>query len=123
MSGKEKVCAAGTLPPRLLDQSSIWIDTGGYAHRLVELDEEEVLGVFDFILANAKKLRDAWGIETKQIFDTNERARRWILRRPIMLALMELLVQYRREANILLERREKYPLDFSNVKWSKDELA
>lgn len=82
----------GTFPAAMLDQRDIWIDTEGYAHRIALLAEQDVLWSLDYCLANASRLRTAWATEMKQTYDVEQRARRWILDRVVIRALMTRLI-------------------------------
>jgi hypothetical protein len=83
----------GTFPPAMLDQRDIWIDTGGYAHRIDLLDENAVLWSLDYALANASQLRTAWATGMKQTYDVGQRARRWMLDRAVIRRLMKRLIE------------------------------
>lgn len=92
-TGPQRVVEPGTLPSRLFDQTDIWIDPQGFQHRIAEMTEENVKWVLDYILANARGLREAWSTELRKTYDTKQKARRWVLDRPVTVALMRRLVE------------------------------
>lgn len=94
------VVAPGTLPSALLEQADVWIDPQGYQHRIEDLDEDFVLFVLDHLMANARRLRDQWAAELLQDYDEGQRARRWMLERPVMVALMRQRVALADKHNI-----------------------
>lgn len=83
-----QVCVPGHLPTGLLDQVEKWVDLGGLEWRVDEMSEEFILWAIDFLLANASTVRAAWAVEHKATYDTNVKARRWMLDRPIMREFM-----------------------------------
>lgn len=92
----------------MLDQDSVWIDPKGYAHNLNLMDIESVLWSIDFALANARMLRNAWCTEFKQTYDEGQRARRWMLDKIVIRALMRRVVaielEQEEEAHLARER-------------------
>lgn len=71
----------------------MWIDPKGYAHKIDLLDEESVLWTLDYILANARLLREAWAKEKKATYPDKERARRWMLDRRVTRKFMRRLME------------------------------
>jgi hypothetical protein len=93
----------------MLEQEVIWINPQGYAHEITRMGEEDVLWCLDFALANARKLRIAWSAELKQTFDVDQRARRWMLDKIVIRALMRRLIaielEKEQEARIAKDQR------------------
>lgn len=81
----------------MLDQRAKWVGTDGYEYRIDELPEDKVIYNLDYALANASMLREAWGFAKKENYDVNERARRWMLQRPAIRALMLALIEIEEE--------------------------
>lgn len=84
----------GAFPTEILDQDTIWIDPQGQQYRIDATEDEEVLlwGI-DYLLANSRFLREAWATKGRKIYDTDQRARRWMLEQPLTKALMRKLVE------------------------------
>jgi len=78
-------------PIWLLEQDESWVDPQGIVRPIRELNQDVCLFALDYMLANAKKLRERWSAETKQSYDEHQRARRWVLERPVSLGLMKQL--------------------------------
>lgn len=105
----------------MLDQERIWIDPKGFAHEISKMDTESCLWSLDFALANARMLRNTWCIEFKQSYDEGQRARRWMLDKIVIRALM------RRVVAIELEQEEEVRLarerDRSNTTFWQTTMA
>jgi hypothetical protein len=84
-----------TFPFKMLDQEWYWIKTDGCEYKILKLSEEDVIFAIDVCLANSSALRYGWAIEKHVSYDTTERARRWMLKRPVVNALMFRLVELR----------------------------
>jgi hypothetical protein len=89
----EKLFEAGRLPPSILDQRIMWIDSKGYGHFIIHMDEEEVLWAMDWLLRNASRVRTHYAVETLLTYDEDERPRHWMLCREVMRAFMERLIE------------------------------
>lgn len=87
----KRVVKPGTLPSWLFDQDEVWIDPNGYQHRISDLDREMVEFLITYLFSYASRVRTAWAMETKQTFDVEQRAKRWLLTTPGMRALIERL--------------------------------
>lgn len=88
----------GTLPARYLEQAERWVDTGGFEHEIASMELEPVLYYLDYILANARQIRDAWSAELRETYDEEQRARRWMLERPVTLAFIRRLLVLKNES-------------------------
>jgi hypothetical protein len=85
-------------PVEILDQDDIWIDPQGGRHVIRALDSQEaLLWALDYLLANARILREAWSKKTRQTYDTEVKARRWMLDRKVTRGLMRRIVQLDRK--------------------------
>lgn len=83
----------GTLPSYLLDQREQWVTPQGVFVRIENMDLEFLTFVIDYLLAHARRLRDGWATEQRQTYDTSQKARVWMLQRPVMLELMRRYVE------------------------------
>lgn len=80
-----------TFPIDALDQEVIWY-LDGDPRFIVGLTEDEIIDEIDLALANASTFRMAWSIKNRALYDEGERARRWILSRKAVRALLRRLV-------------------------------
>lgn len=116
MLSAHPVTEPGRIPTGLLDQTQRWVDPQGFEHAIAELPDNFVLYVLDFVLANAKNLRDAWSVEQRQTYDTEQRARRWMLERPAVIALMARLVELHGYKAAPSERERRYAGALERIK-------
>jgi cbb3-type cytochrome oxidase cytochrome c subunit len=91
--GPRRVVEPGTLPSYLFTQTEHWIDVQGFQHRIKDMNEEQVKWTLDYLLANARDRREQWAFEQKQTYDVKQKARRWMLDQPVVLAFMRRLVE------------------------------
>lgn len=82
------VVQPGTLPTVLLEQEEQWVNPHGYAESIPHLTSDQCEFYIDHLLANARSIRQTWATETQQSYDEHERSRRWMLKRPVMRAMM-----------------------------------
>lgn len=87
------VVQAGTLPSRLLDQADVWVTPDGFQHRIVEFDAEFCYWIINYLLLYARRIREQWSTELRKTYDTEQRPRDWMIRRPVMRAFMAQLLK------------------------------
>lgn len=85
----QRVVESGVFPAWLFDQTEFWIDPNGFQHRIADLPVDTCKHFLDMMLANARQMREHWAFETKQVYDNDQRARRWMLDQPVIVALMQ----------------------------------
>lgn len=111
--GRRPVVEPGHLPSALLDQEEHWIDPQGYGHDIADMDEEFVTYVLDHLLGNARRIREMWSTEMRETYDTTQKARRWMLDRPAVVALM-------RQRVAEYDRRNKHNIESAFEEQSHD---
>lgn len=92
----EPIVAPGELPPLLIDQTRYWVDPYGHTEDVKGMGEAEALFALDVLLANSAHLRDAWATALRQTYDTDQRARQWMLKRKLTRTLMRRLLEIER---------------------------
>jgi hypothetical protein len=83
----------GTLPSAMLDQRESWITPDGYSHALTEFDADFCYWIITYLITYAKRLRDQWSSELRETYDTDQSAREWMIRRPVVRAFMQQLLK------------------------------
>jgi hypothetical protein len=84
----DAIVKPGTYPIGMLDQRVYWVGTDGRAYDIKTLTADEILWALDYSLANAAKLRTTWSMAKKEGYDVKQRARKWMLTRPAVRALL-----------------------------------
>jgi hypothetical protein len=90
---QKPIVEPGTLPSRLLDQTEMWVTPDGYQHRIDEFDADFCYWIINYLLVYARRFRDQWSAELRQTYDTEQKAREWMIRRPVMRAFMAQLLK------------------------------
>lgn len=88
----EPVVKPGDLPINFLNQDVYWVDADGYLYRVTEMTDDFLLWSLDWLLANARSLRDAWAAALRESYDASQKARRWMLNTELVFAFMRALV-------------------------------
>jgi hypothetical protein len=85
---QQPVVEPGTLPARLFDQTEVWVTPDGYQHRIDEFDADFCYWIINYLLTYARRFRNQWSAELRESFDTEQKAREWMIRRPAVRAFM-----------------------------------